>query len=82
MLTRIDKQKAKTEAWDTSISKEAVFAPSGVKWAKKLADAQQKLFVRVSSSRGVQKDATFNLEGSTEAKRLLRKMRSSCAGSY
>ena len=71
VLTRFDRHPAQESRWSLSTDKKAIFAPAGVSWARKIADAQ-KLFVRVTPPDGSPVDATFHLTGSAEAMRPLR----------
>ena len=71
VLTRFDKNPAKKHSWGVSTDYEAVFAPSGVSWAKKIANAS-KLFVRLTPYGESPVSATFDLTGSEEAMRPLR----------
>ena len=72
VLTRFDRHPAQENHWGLSTDKEAIFAPAGVSWARKIADAQ-KLFVRFTPSGESPVSATFHLMGSAEAMRPLRK---------
>ena len=72
VLTRFDRHPAEKNRWSLSTDKKAIFAPGGVSWAHEIAGAQ-KLFVRFTPTRESPVSATFQLKGSAEAMRPLRK---------
>ena len=71
--TRFDQSPAEESRWIVLPgSKGMIAAPLGHIWAAQIASAR-KLFVRVIPESGRAVDATFQLEGSVEAMRPLRK---------
>lgn len=70
--SRFDQEPAERHGWRPSTTGTAIFAYSGVEWARKIASAR-KLFVRTDPESGPVVEGTFNLKGSAEAMRPLRK---------